>query len=52
MLCSVIGDYDLVKFVGLDVTSRKHMLNLLKLADTANGYAFIEACDLRNIVQK
>ncbi|KAK6105671.1 hypothetical protein QQG55_21175 [Brugia pahangi] len=52
MLCSVIGDYDLVKFTGLDVTSKKHMLNLLKLADTANGYAFTEAPDLRNIVQQ
>lgn len=52
MLCSVIGDYDLVKFTGLDVTSKKHMLNLLKLVDTANGYIFTEAPDLRNIVQR
>lgn len=52
MLCSVIGDYDLVNFTGLDVTNKKHMLNILKLADTANGYAFIEAPDLRNIMHK
>ncbi|MCP9264145.1 GPN-loop GTPase 2 [Dirofilaria immitis] len=52
MLCSVIDDYDLIKFTALDVTNKKHMLNLLKLADTANGYAFTEAPDLRNIVQR
>ncbi|VDN03719.1 unnamed protein product [Thelazia callipaeda] len=52
LLCSVISDYDLVKFTGLDVTNKESMLNLLKLIDVANGYAFITAPDLRNIVQK
>lgn len=52
MLCSVIGDYDLVKFTGMDVTSKKHMMDLLNLVDTANGYSFTEVPDLRNIVQQ
>lgn len=52
MICSVICDYDLVNFTGLDVTSKNCMLKILKLADTANGYAYIEAPDLRNIIQK
>lgn len=52
MLCSVISDYDLVNFTSLDVKNKKCMLNILKLSDRANGYAFTEAPDLRNIVQK
>ncbi|VDN22972.1 unnamed protein product [Gongylonema pulchrum] len=52
MLCSVIDDYDLVNFTSLDVTSKSSMLDLLKLADVANGYAFLQAPDLRDIIQK
>ncbi|MFH4978702.1 hypothetical protein AB6A40_005411 [Gnathostoma spinigerum] len=48
-ICSVISDFDLVKFTGVDVTSKKRMMEVLKLADTANGYALLEA-DLRNII--
>lgn len=49
-LCDVIEDYNLVNFVPLNVTSKEKMLRLLKQADNANGFALIEAADIRDIV--
>ncbi|KAI1728895.1 ATP binding protein [Ditylenchus destructor] len=51
-LCNVIEDYNLVNFELLDVNSKEKMLNLLKIADTANGFNIADAADLRNIVLK
>ena len=49
-ICSVIGSYDLVSFVGLDVSQKESVMNILKLADVANGFALVEKGDLRGIV--
>lgn len=50
-VCSVINDYALVNFVALNILDKNSVLRLLKLADTANGYAYLEGPDLRNIVR-
>lgn len=51
-LCDVIDSYNLVSFVPLDVQSKERMLNLLKIADNANGFNIANASDLRDIVLK
>lgn len=49
-LCEVIEDYNLVNFVPLDVSSKEKMLNLLGLADNANGFALVNTSDIREAV--
>uniref|UniRef100_A0A915BSE2 GPN-loop GTPase 2 n=1 Tax=Parascaris univalens TaxID=6257 RepID=A0A915BSE2_PARUN len=49
-ICSLINDFDLVSFIGVDVNCKKSMLKVLNAADMANGFALVEQADLRNIV--
>lgn len=49
-MCSLINDFDLVSFIGVDVNCKESMLKVLNAADMANGFALVEQADLRNIV--
>jgi hypothetical protein len=51
-LCEVIENYNLVNFIPLDVSSKEKMINVLKMADNANGFNLADASDLRDIVLK
>jgi hypothetical protein len=50
-LCDLIEDYNLVSFVGLDVQSKNRMAKILKMADTANGFSFVDE-DFRKVVMR
>uniref|UniRef100_A0A914R7J2 GPN-loop GTPase 2 n=1 Tax=Parascaris equorum TaxID=6256 RepID=A0A914R7J2_PAREQ len=41
-ICSLINDFDLVSFIGVDVNCKKSMLKVLNAADMANGFALVE----------
>ncbi|CAD6189805.1 unnamed protein product [Caenorhabditis auriculariae] len=49
-ICQVISDYDLVNFVPLAVESKESMARIIRLVDTANGFAFTENGDLRDLI--
>jgi len=49
-LCDVIESYGYVSFTFLDVSSKERMINLLRAADTANGFSIAEAEDVKGIV--
>uniref|UniRef100_A0A915DEX4 GPN-loop GTPase 2 n=1 Tax=Ditylenchus dipsaci TaxID=166011 RepID=A0A915DEX4_9BILA len=42
-LCDVIESYSLVNFVLLDVSSKEKMINLMKMADNANGFSIADS---------
>ncbi|PIO68421.1 hypothetical protein TELCIR_09792 [Teladorsagia circumcincta] len=51
-ICDVITSFDLVSFVPLNVQKKEDMAKVLRLADTANGWAFHEQGDIREMVTK
>lgn len=51
-LCETIESYNLVNFVLLNVSDKKRMFDLIKMADKANGYNIINVEDIRNVVLK
>ncbi|VDO27095.1 unnamed protein product [Haemonchus placei] len=51
-ICDVITSFDLVSFVPLNVQKKEDMAKVLRLADSANGWAFYEQGDIREMVTK
>lgn len=51
-LCEFSEEYSLVNFTLLDVSSKDKMTNLLQLADKANGFAYYNVEDPREILTK
>jgi len=51
-LCELVDDYSLVSFLPLDVQDKEKMLRLLKMADNANGFNFVDVKDFRNMFVK
>ncbi|KHN81271.1 GPN-loop GTPase 2 [Toxocara canis] len=49
-ICTLIDDFDLISFIGIDVNHKESMLKLLNAADLANGLALAQQPDLRNVV--
>ena len=49
-LCDVVDNYGLVTFHPISVKSQELMKQLIKQADLANGFAFLESEDLRAVV--
>ncbi|CAJ0962880.1 unnamed protein product, partial [Mesorhabditis belari] len=49
-ICQVIGDYDLVSFVPLNVESKEDMAKVIVMMDKANGFAFCDRGDIREMV--
>ena len=45
----VAGDFDLVSFTPLDVSSKEAMAKVIRLMDTANGYSLVDK-DIRELV--
>ncbi|VDM60527.1 unnamed protein product [Angiostrongylus costaricensis] len=39
-ICDVLSNFDMVNFVPLNVQRKEDMANVLRLADSANGWAF------------
>ena len=42
-VCELVTDYNIIGFQLLDINSKESMLSLLKVIDTANGFAFGQA---------
>lgn len=51
-ICDVVASFDLVSFVPLDVQKKEDMAKVLRLADSANGWAFHEQSDIREVILK
>ncbi|KAK6758302.1 hypothetical protein RB195_015861 [Necator americanus] len=51
-ICDVVTSFDLVSFVPLNVQKKEDMAKVLRLADSANGFAFHEQKDIREMVLK
>ncbi|KAK5975752.1 GPN-loop GTPase 2 [Trichostrongylus colubriformis] len=51
-ICDVVTSFDLVSFVPLNVQKKEDMAKVLRLADSANGWAFHEQGDIREMVTK
>jgi len=51
-LCEVVESYGLVGFIALDVNDKERMDQLLRAADSANGFSLATEDDLRNLVMK
>ncbi|RCN41105.1 hypothetical protein ANCCAN_12937 [Ancylostoma caninum] len=51
-ICDVVASFDLVSFVPLNVQKKEDMARVLRLADSANGWAFHEQNDIREVILK
>jgi len=51
-LCELSEEFNLVNFTMLDVSNKEKMVNLLQLADKANGFAYNNVDDLRDVMTK
>ncbi|VDM59147.1 unnamed protein product [Angiostrongylus costaricensis] len=49
-ICDVLSNFDMVNFVPLNVQRKEDMANVLRLADSANGWAFHDVSDIRELV--
>ncbi|KJH52183.1 Putative ATP binding protein [Dictyocaulus viviparus] len=49
-ICDIVSNFDLVSFVPLNVQKKDDMVRILRLADTANGWAFHEHGDIRELI--
>ncbi|CAJ0577460.1 unnamed protein product, partial [Mesorhabditis spiculigera] len=49
-ICQIVNDYDLVSFATLDVRKKEDMAKIVVMADKANGYAFVDRGDIREMV--
>uniref|UniRef100_A0A158P7M0 GPN-loop GTPase 2 n=1 Tax=Angiostrongylus cantonensis TaxID=6313 RepID=A0A158P7M0_ANGCA len=49
-ICDVLSNFDMVNFVPLNVEKKEDMANVLRLADSANGWAFHDVGDIRELV--
>ena len=48
----MVESYGLVGFIALDVNDKERMDQLLRAADSANGFSLATEDDLRNLVMK
>ncbi|CAI5439302.1 unnamed protein product [Caenorhabditis angaria] len=49
-ICGVISDFDLVSFVPLAVENKESMAKIIRMIDTANGFAMSEQGDIRELI--